>query len=290
MTRPPDATRSSESNDSSSSVPGGRLPPSPPQGVRPGGTPRPLGPRFAPPPPGRRLTSAQGMRLGLLWLVIVVLGGAAGLAFTLPMTKLYAARINIEYNVSVQETSEMLRTDRDMTTQTLLLTGRGVLGPVAQANGIDPDQLAKDTTTTILAGADPGNGETASNIIAVTVLNADRDAGVKLADAIGQQYLKVVAASSPAVYLQQQIDAAKNQLTAASATDAAALQSRITTLQGQLDVQNMDGNHAAIVAPAYSKSEAAYPNQLLAAATGTLCGIVVACLVAIGLSRRWTRS
>jgi capsular polysaccharide biosynthesis protein len=290
MTRPTDAARSSWSNGSPSSEPGGRLPLPPPQGVRPGGMPRPLGPRFAPPPPGRRLTPAQGMRLGLLWLVIVVLGGAAGLAFTLPMTKLYAARINIEYDVSAQDTSNTLRTDRDMTTQALLLTGRGVLGPVAQANGIDPDQLAEDTTATVLTGADPGNGETASNIIAVTVLNADRDAGVKLANAIGQQYLKVVAAASPVVYLQQQIDAAKHQLSTASATDAAVLQSRITTLQGQLDVQNMDGNHAAIVAPSYSGSEAAYPNPLLAAATGTLCGIVVACLVAIGLSRRWTRS
>lgn len=292
MTRPSDATRSSEGNNGSPNpVPGGRLPPVPPQGVRPGGLPRPPGPRFAPPPPppGRRLTAAQGVRLGLIWLVVVVLGAAAGLAFTLLQTKLYAAQLPIKYNVSVQDASDNLRTDRDMTTQTLLLTGRSVLGPVAQANGIDPDQLAKYTSASIETGADPGNGDTGSNIIMVTVLNADPDTGVRLANAIGQQYLKVVAAASPAVYLQQQIDSAKGQLATASATDAAALQSRLITLQGQLDVQNLSGNHASIVTPAYSEPGATSPNQILAAATGTFCGIVVACLIAIALSRRWTR-
>jgi capsular polysaccharide biosynthesis protein len=289
MTRPSDATRSSgtsRNNGSSSSVPDGRAS-APPQGVRPG-LPRPPGPRFAPPPPpGRRLTSAQGVRLGLIWLVIVVLGAAAGIAATLPMTKLYSAQLSVEYNVSQQDASDNLRTDRALTTQAVLLTSRSVLGPVADSNGVDAEQLAKNTTATVLAPNGPGSPS--SEIVQVSVLDPDPATAVKLANAIGQQYLKVVAQSSPAVYISDQINDAKNQLNNATPAQAAALQSRITTLQGQLDLVNISGNRAKIAVPAYALSSPVSPNQLLAAATGAFCGIVVACLVAIGMSRRWTR-
>jgi uncharacterized protein involved in exopolysaccharide biosynthesis len=226
------------------------------------------------------MTSAQGVRLGLIWLVIAMLGAAAGLALTKSQTTLYAARVEIQYNVSVQDASDHLKTDRDLTTQTVLLTSRSVLGPAAQASGVSADDLEADTTATIVLD---------SAIIQVDVLNADRDAGVKQAAAIGDQYLKVVEADSPTVYIQGQIDQAKQQLTTASPPDAALLQSRITTLQGQLDIEHIAGTQASIVVPAFSVTDPAYPNPLLAAGTGTLCGIVIACLVAIGVARRWTR-
>jgi uncharacterized protein involved in exopolysaccharide biosynthesis len=280
MTRPSDAARGSANNGSPGSAPDGRRPPVAPRGGPPPGAPRPPGPGFPlPPPPVRRLTSAQGVRLGLVWLVIVVLGAAAGMAFTLPMTKLYAARVVVQYDVSTQDASDFLRTDRALTTQSVLLTSRSVIGPVAQANGISPDDLEHSTTATVLTNTD---------LVQLNVLNADRSTGVKLAGDIAQQYLKVTAQSSPAVYLQQQIDAARSQL-AAGGANAGDLQTRITTLQGQLDIQNTEGDRAAIATPAYSVDGVASPNQLLAAASGGLCGIVLACLVVIALSRRWTR-
>ena len=229
------------------------------------------------------------MRLALIWMVIVMLGAGAGLAFTKLQTTLYAAQLPIRYDVSVQDSSNNLRSDRDLATQTLLIQGRSVLGPVAQANGIDPEDLTHHTSAEIVKGADPGNGDTSSDIIMVTVLDPDPGTALRLANAIGQQYLKVAAAASPTVYLQQQIDAVKGQLNTGSGTDAAALQLRLTTLQGQLDVETIDGTHASIVAPAYNEQDAASPNQILAAATGTFCGILAACLAAIALSRRWTR-
>jgi uncharacterized protein involved in exopolysaccharide biosynthesis len=229
------------------------------------------------------------VRLGLYWLVIVVMGAAAGLAITMVQTKLYAADATVQYKVSQQDASDNLRVDRAMTTQTLLITGRSVIGPVAQANGVDPDDLAKHTSATILQGADSGSGDTGSSIIQIQVLNADPSTGVKLANALAQQYLLVAATNSPAVYLQQQIDATKTQLTSSSDGDAATLQSRLTSLQGQMDVEMLAGSRASIAAPAYADPDPAYPNQILAAATGTFCGIVAACLFAIWMSRRWTR-
>jgi len=247
---------------------------------------RQSGPRFAPPPPPRRrLTAAQGSRLGLFALVIIVLGAAGGLAVTLLLTPQYAARTDIEYNVSVENASDFLRTDRNLTTQTVLLTGRAVLGPVADANGISADDLAKRVTATLL-NANAVNSE----VIQVDVVYPDRATGVKLADAIAKQYLTVVKANSPAIYIQSQLDDARRQLTSAAAANQPALQARVATLQGQLDTENITGNRASIVVPAYSVSAPAYPNPVLAAATGALCGIVVAGLVVIALSRRWTRS
>jgi capsular polysaccharide biosynthesis protein len=289
MTRPPDATRSggSSNSGSSASAPSGRqsLPGPPLSG--PAGAPfRPPGPRFAPPPPPRRrLTPGQGARLGLLALVIIVLGATAGLAITLLLPTQYAARTLVEYNVSVENASDFLRTDRNLTTQTVLMTSRAVVGPVADANGISADELANRVDVTLL-NANSVNSE----VIQVDVLNPDRAIGVKLADAIANQYLTVVKANSPANYIQSQLDDARRQLTSAPAANQPALQARVATLQGQLDTENITGNRATIVVPAYSVAAPAYPNATLAAATGALLGIVVAGLVVIGLSRRWTRS
>ncbi|HEY2207636.1 MAG TPA: hypothetical protein VGH99_24550 [Pseudonocardia sp.] len=237
------------------------------------------------PPPRRRLTPAQGSRLGLIAGVIVVLGAAAGLAVTLLLTTQYAARTNIEYNVSVENASDFLRTDRNLDTQTVLLASRAVIGPVADQNGVSADDLSGRVTATLL-NANSVNSE----IIQVDVLDSNRESGVRLADAIAKQYLTVVKKNSPASYIQGQLDDAKRQVTSTPASGQVALQTRIATLQGQLDTEAISGNRAAIVVPAYSVATPAYPRPVLAAATGALCGIVVAGLVAIGLSRRWTRS
>lgn len=287
MTRPPDATKGSGSNSSPTPVPKSRQQlPAPPGG--PQGAPfRPPGPRFAPPPPPqRRLSPAQGSRLGLIAGVIVVLGAAAGLAVTLLLPTEYAARTEIQYTVSQENASDFLRTDRNLTTQTVLLTSRSVLGPVADANGISADDLTDQVTAAPVMGA-PG---VASEIIQVDVRDQNRETGVKLADDIGKQYLKVVNENSPKAYIQRQLDDARRQLASAAAASAPALQSRITTLQGQLDTENIAGNQATIVVPAYSVAAPAYPNPVFAAATGAMAGLVVAALVVLALSRRWTRS
>jgi uncharacterized protein involved in exopolysaccharide biosynthesis len=237
------------------------------------------------PPPRRRLTPAQSSRLGLIAGVIVVLGAAAGLAISLLLPTQYAARTEIEYNVSVENASNFLRTDRNLDTQVVLLTSRAVLGPVADANGISPADLADRVTATPL-----DVNSVNSEIIQVDVLDPDREAGIKLADGIAKQYLAVEQANSPQAYVQSELNQAQRQLATASGAQLATLTARIATLQGQLDTLNIAGNRAHIVVPAYSVAAPAYPRPLLAAATGALCGLVVAGLVAIGLSRRWTRS
>ncbi len=263
--------------------------PGPPPGFRSAGGYRPAAPRFAQPPPRRRLSPAQGSRLGLISAVIVLLGAAVGLAVTLVLPTQYAARTVIEYTVAQENASSFLRTDRNLTTQLVLLTSRSVLGPVADANGITPDRLTDKVTVTNLAN---------SELIQVDVLDPSREVGVRLADAIGQRYLEVVNTSGLRGFVQERLDEAERDLAtapagapgSAAAATRAEIQSRVNTLQSQLDTIALTGNRAAIAVPAYSVSTPAAPKPAVAAATGALLGVVVAGLVAIALSRRWTRS
>lgn len=274
MTRPSDAASVSDRPGWSGPPPGG-----------PGGPYNQPGPRL-PPPPSRRLTPAQGSRLAMIAGVIVVLGALVGLLATMALPTKYAARTLIEYHVSLENASEFLRTDRNMTTQTVLLTSRSVLGPVAEQNGVSPDVLADNVNATLIKGTNAVESE----IIQVDVLSSSRDSGVTLANAIAKQYLQVVEANSPKAYIQQQLDDAKKQLSSSTGASAANAQTRINTLQGQLDIENMTGNSAKVVVPAYSVAAPAEPNRPVAIATGALLGILVAGLAAIFLSRRWTRS
>jgi hypothetical protein len=295
MTRPSDATRAPETRGpggdgarAGRSAPATRQPlPGPPAGARPMGAGPPVGPRPGP-PPRRRLTPAQGSRLGLIAAVIVLLGAAVGLAVTLVLPTEYAARTVIDYTVSQENASDFLRTDRNLTTQVELIGTRSVLGPVADANGISADRLADKVTVTNLNN---------SELIQVDVTDPSREVGVKLADAIGKRYLEVVDTSGLKGYVQEQLDEAKRDLATAPAgavgtaqgTARTEIQTRINTLQSQLDTIALTGNRAEISVPAYSVAAPAAPKPAFAAATGALLGVVVAGLVALTLSRRWTR-
>lgn len=211
-----------------------------------------------------------------------MLGTAAGMSVTLPMQSQYAARTQVLYSVSTEDSSDNLKTNRDLSTQLVVVTSRAVLGPVADANGVSVDDLTDNVTATLVGPSSPDTQP--SGIIEIDVTNPVRETGVQLADAIGKQYLKVVAAGSPTTYLQAQLDDARKQPTSVGA------QARITSLQGQLDTQAIAGTQASILTPAYSVTARVFPNPAFTAATGALCGIVLAALAAIWLSRRWTRS
>ncbi len=290
MTRPSDATRSVGSDSSPApqvSTPGSRQPL--PSTARPVGPFRPQGPRFAPLPPPRRLSPAQGSRLGLIAAVIVLLGAAIGVAVAFVLPTQYAARTVLDYTVSKDNASDLLRTDRDLTTQVVLLGSRSVLGPVADANGITADALTSKVTVTNVVNSD---------LLQVDVRDPSRDVGVALADAIAKRYLDVVNSTGAKGYLQTELDSAKRDLsttpTGLVGTPAGQArldaQTRVDTLQTQLDTVNLTGNRATLAVPAYSMTAPAFPNPALAAGTGTLVGLVVAALAAIWLSRRWTRS
>ena len=258
--------------------------PGPPPGMRMPGPPMPAGLRFAPqPPPRRHLTGGQRSKLVLLTVVLLAIGAVLGYAASLVLPSQYAARTSIQYNIAGENTGDFLKTDRNLTTQVVLLTSRNVLGPVADANGVSVDSLTKQVSATIL---------NASDIIQLQVKNSDPNTAVTLANAIAKQYLTVANGSGPQGYLQGQLDAVKKQQTATGTTaaDLAALTTRAATLQAQLDQLNLTQNQSSVLVPAYALTDPVSPNKTLAGLTGGVCGLIIALMTVVTLSRRWSRN
>lgn len=227
----------------------------------------------------QRLTAAQRVRLTVVGVLIVVAGVLVALVMTLFSTTLYTARTEIYFHLRVENATYFMRTDANLADQTELLTDHSVLGPVAAANGMTVDDLAKEVSATIVDN---------SELIRLDVLNPDRNTGVVLARAIAKQYLTVLGSLSPTVGIQKQIDAARASLSTATPAAAAATRARIGLLQGQIDIANTARNTAQIAEPAYSVSSPASPNRSLAVRVGAVVGAILAALVCTILFRRWT--
>ena len=305
MTRAGDAGRGGSSsgnpggnpgggNPGGGSRPGGGLPTGPPRGrqplpgpppvMRPPGPPPMSGaPRFAPALPARRkLSGGQRSKLVLLTLVLMAVGAVLGYGASLVLPAQYAARTTIQYNIAGENTGDFLKTDRNLTTQVVLLTSRNVLQPVADANGLQVDDLTKKVSATILNSSD---------IIQLQVKDSEPNTAMTLADAIAKQYLTVANSSGPRGYLQSQLDSVKKQATAGNnAADTAALATRAATLQSQLDQMNLTQNLSSVLVPAYPVMEPVSPNRTLAGLTGGVCGLIIAVMTAVTLTRRWTRN
>jgi len=241
-------------------------------------------PRFAPAlPPRRKLSGGQRSKLVLLTLVLMAVGAVLGYGASLVLPAQYAARTTIQYNIAGENTGDFLKTDRNLTTQVVLLTSRNVLQPVADANGLQVDDLTRKVSATILNSSD---------IIQLQIKDADPNAAVTLADAVAKQYLTVANSSGPRGYLQSQLDAVKKQQTTAgnNAADTAALATRAATLQSQLDQMNLTQNLSSVLVPAYPVMDPISPNKTLAGLTGGVCGLIIAVMTAVTLTRRWTRN
>ena len=79
----------------------------------------------------RPVVSAANLRLAVVAVMIVVVGAGAGCIVSLLLPTQYAARAELQYNLSQAMPNELLREDRRLTTQLVLLRSRVVLGPVA---------------------------------------------------------------------------------------------------------------------------------------------------------------
>lgn len=267
--------------------PAGRPPPRLP------GPPPPRGSQLRPPPslnqgfpPPRRpsrpsLTKAQQTRLVLVVCIAVVLGALGGLVAAFVLPHVYAAQTTVRYNLG-QSAASGDDADRALTTQTVLITSRQVLQPVADSTSVPIDYLSKNVTATVLPG---------SEIIQIQVKHPDRSSGVQLADAIAKRYLDVANSSDDQPQLQAQLDNATRQLTAPGVTPDTVtdLQGQISDLQTQLAQINGNNDLASIVAPAYSIPQAVFPNSLMTLGIGVLAGAAIGALSATNMIRRWTQ-
>lgn len=238
------------------------------------------GQAFAPfsPPPRKPLTAGQGWKLTGVAALFAVAGALIGLLFTAGMSTQYIGRADIQFHLHVENASYFMRTDRNLTTQQLLLTDDSVLAPVAQANGLTADDLAKKVTATIVDNTE---------VIQLDVRDSSRETGVTLANAIAAKYLTVAKAHTPAAAIQDQLDDAKRLAAAAPVAGQAAAQAKVATLQGQLDLANTSLNSTSILAPAYSVTQPASPNRMVAAGLGATVALLLSTLFIVPMRHRW---
>jgi capsular polysaccharide biosynthesis protein len=259
------------------------LPPLPgPLGARPGGPGRPGRPP---------LSRAQQGRLRLVCALMVLVGVAGGLLATVALPHVYAAQVEVLYNLGDTDSSSGLA-DTTLTTQTLLITSDQVLQPVSASTTVPVDYLQKNVKATVVPNTNPGTTDDSvpnSEVLQIEVDHPDRISGVELANAIAKRYLQVANGNTD--LLEAQLDNAQRQLSnpATPPESLPDLQSQVTDLTQQITQDASSNSMASIVGPAYSRTAAVFPNTLITLAIGALAGVLLAALVGWRMVSRWTR-
>jgi uncharacterized protein involved in exopolysaccharide biosynthesis len=243
-------------------------------------------------------------RLAIVALTIVLLGVAAGLAAALVLPKTYGARADILYSVGQDpQGGDPLKQDRELSTQLVYLTSRAVLGPVAQKQGREFDDLAKDVSVQVL---------TNSEVIEVEADGATRQAALQTLQAVVTGYMTLISQPTgvsrnlhnqladahtntlalqkrvqeliPAVLAgtatQVSLDDVRAQVTASSDLEK-ALQAKID----ELDLTGQQGPGAQMLTPPYALPDPVFPQPLISAGVGGLVGLIVAGAV-LGVAAR----
>ncbi|MGB8996321.1 MAG: hypothetical protein WCC65_13560 [Pseudonocardiaceae bacterium] len=243
------------------------------------------------------------VRLVIVALTITLLGVAGGLVGALVLPKTYGARAEILYPIGQDPQGDPLKQDRELSTQLVYLTSRAVLGPVAQKQGQQYDDLAKDVSVEILDNSEVIQVEAhgATKLAALQTLQAivngylmlssqptgiSHNLSMQLADAhtnttrLQTRVQQLIPAVLAGTATQASLDDVRAQLTASSDLEK-AIQARIDAL----NLAGQQGPDAQIVTPPYPMPDPVFPQPLIAAGTGALVGMLVAGAV-VGLSTR----
>jgi uncharacterized protein involved in exopolysaccharide biosynthesis len=243
----------------------------------------------------RQVGSPSNVRLAVLALLIVLVGAAAGGLGSMLLPDEYAARAQVEYSLRTAVPNELLREDRRLETQLVLLRSGIVLAPVASDNGMTPEDLANEVSAEVVNG---------SEIIEVQVRDRTRERAQKLLTGVVAQYVRDANSDwqDPVLsYLESRLSEVQKKLRApdVSQRDASGLAQQEQVLIGLRDARqsqlstNRDspssGPPARIVVPPYSVGKVS-PRPLRAIGAGAATALVVAAFVVLFVARRRLRS
>jgi uncharacterized protein involved in exopolysaccharide biosynthesis len=235
---------------------------------------------------GHSLTRAQWLRLAELAVAITLLGGVVGYVGSSLLPEQYAARAELHYNLAEAKPNELLREDRTLNTQLVLLRSRTVLEPVASANGLTAEDLGSKVTALVVEG---------SEIIQVQVRDSSSTRSQRLLEDITARYLALTntAEESPdREFVESQLREVRDSLSrpGLSTEQAEVLALREASLLGQLEsIRLAERNAANLLTPPYSLPEPVSPRPRFAAATGALTALLLAAAAVALLARRWMR-
>lgn len=145
------------------------------------------------------VTARMIARLALYALSIIGLGALTGLVVGGRGAKVYAARADVRYQLTATQPTGFLRQDRNLTTQIILMTARGLLEPIANGAGMTVEDLSRELSVSTVSD---------SEIIRAEVHDQSKDRAIRLAQAVTSQYLTAAKSSAPAAeqtYLQDKI-------------------------------------------------------------------------------------
>jgi uncharacterized protein involved in exopolysaccharide biosynthesis len=244
-------------------------------------------------------------RLVLLALTIILLGTAAGLAGALILPKTYGARAEVLYSIGQDQGGDPLKQDRQLSTQLVLLKSPRLLGDIARKQGRQVKDLDKEVSVQVLNN---------SNVIQVQADGSSKLAAMQTLQAVIDGYLALASQPTGATaYLEKQLaDAQANTqqlqtrvaqltpaVTAGTATQTALNDARAQAtvsaeqekaIQNQINQAKLRGEGGPpvqLLTPPYSLPDPVFPQPLIAAGTGALVGLLIACAVAaVGVRRR----
>lgn len=239
--------------------------------------------------------SDGNLRLVAIGVVIVLVGVAAGYIGTLFIPKEYAARAEITYHLMESQPNELLREDRRLTTQLVVLGSRVVLAPVAEKHAIAPEDLVDDVSAEVVDN---------SEIIEVEVRASTPEAARKLLTDLLSQYLALANKgwNNPIrEYLEFQLAEVQTRRRAPDlppevSLDLARREQVITSLAEPFRRTAAGGPQPELQPPAklltepYAILDPVSPKPLIAMAAGGASALLLAALVVLLIARRRPRS
>lgn len=238
----------------------------------------------------RRLSTGQWVRLSLITAVIVGLGAAAGYVTALLLPVKYAAHAEVLYALTREQPTGFLREDRNITTQTVLLESRSVLGPVAEEWDVPIEKLSEAIEASVISG---------SEIIEITLTDRDPDRAQRMLRTVVNRYLEVSGNDDRMdlrAYLDEVLDEVLDRISEALDDDRggelAALVEREQWLRTQLDeleFSDIAGPAASVLVRPYVEADPVSPRPVIATAAGAATALIAALVVVAVVARRMTR-
>lgn len=255
----------------------------------------------APPPPPPQMTapSAMATTMGLLVVAVIVFVGCTAMAWFVSTRSPDVYGAEAELMVPVRNDGQPRDVERELGTQMAIIDGPGVLQPAAERLGLQPQQLDKSVSASVVDG---------TQIIRVRATGADRDEAVRILDGVVEEYTagstaggqddarryleeQLTSVSDELAQLQRALDAHRRQAVVDPARDRelsaqiASRSQRQTALQDQLlqmELEDLQAGSATVVSSPRALVDRVAPQPVRSAAMGSLAGLVLATGILVG--------
>lgn len=238
-------------------------------------------------------------RYGVLVAVLVILAVAIAIAAASSRESVYAAQAEVFFPLNSDRAVGFLREDRRLSTQLSIIDSRELLAPIAQANGLEVDQL-QDKVYPSLVGStevvrievrdpDPGVALQLTSQVLAAYLETARSVNVDPAEALIES--EIARVETRLAELSEQLATPTTEPSvrqSALLSENQALLDELGGLRNQLvDARSRSAvEEPSAIAQPHILDGAVSPKLTQAGAAGALVGLIVAGVTVFALERR----